>query len=158
MNDQEAQFDAGLERQVSKALSQDLKRLYQSPGHVPDSIDRAILSQLPVPSTRAYRIRVYRTVAAFAALIGIVIGLLVFTQGETNISTDEQAQTSTFARTDIDQNGTVNILDAYSLARHIKSQQPARPTWDLNADGRINQADVDLVAYTAVRLSRRELL
>jgi hypothetical protein len=158
MNDQEAQSDADLESQAAKALSRDLKRLYQSPGPVPDSIDRTILSRLPAPSRRPYRIRVYRALAALAALIGIVIGLLVFRQGETNISTHEQARISTVARTDIDQNGTVNILDAFCLAKHIKSQQPTRPTWDLNTDGRINQADVDLVANTAVRIHRRELL
>jgi len=158
MNDHGPQFDTDLDKQVTKALAQDLRRLYQSPGSIPESVDRAILGRISSPRRRPTRARIYRTVAAAAALIGISVSVWVFRPTNMEMRTDDQPRINTLARTDIDENGTVNILDAYSLARHIKSQQPTPPAWDLNTDGRINQADVDLVAYAAVRLNGKELL
>lgn len=158
MKDHEPQFDADPDNQVTEAFAQDLKRLYQSPGAIPESIDQVILGNTRIPSGRPTRIRIYRAITGAAALIGIVIGLLVLGQMNKNVSTREYSGTDSLARTDIDQNGTVNILDAFSLARHIEAQQPLSPTWDLNADSRVDQADVDLVAYTAVRVRTREIL
>lgn len=153
MEDHEPQFDADLDKQVTKALAQDLRRLYQSQDSIPDSVDRAILAQVTLPRQRPSTMRIYRSMAAAAALIGIAVGLWVFRQANMGMRPDDQPVMNTLARTDIDQNGTVNILDAYSLARRIKSREPTRPAWDLNTDGKINQADVDLVAYAAVRLN-----
>jgi hypothetical protein len=58
------------------------------------------------------------------------------------------------AQADIDRNGTVNILDAFTLARHIEAERPHRASWDVNADGLIDRRDVDTVAFTAVRLNK----
>lgn len=52
---------------------------------------------------------------------------------------------------DIDENGTVDILDAYALARRLESDDPDGP-WDFNSDGQLNEDDVRLVALEAVML------
>ena len=57
-------------------------------------------------------------------------------------------------RADIDGNGRVDILDAFRLARSIEARGPVDRKWDLNGDGRVDQADVDLVACAAVRLDQ----
>ena len=56
--------------------------------------------------------------------------------------------------TDIDGNGRVDILDAFTLARHIEARQPAEAMWDFNGDGLIDRRDVDTVALAAVRLNK----
>jgi hypothetical protein len=55
---------------------------------------------------------------------------------------------------DVDGNGTVNILDAFALARHVDAQRPSEAKWDLNADGLVDRRDVDTVALAAVRLNK----
>ena len=57
-----------------------------------------------------------------------------------------------FERADVDQNGRVDILDAFALARRI--QQGAAGGFDLNGDGVVDKLDVDFVAAQAVRLRR----
>ncbi|MHC4709322.1 MAG: dockerin type I domain-containing protein, partial [Planctomycetota bacterium] len=52
---------------------------------------------------------------------------------------------------DLDRSGRVTILDAFALARQIKSGQ-SPSSGDINSDGRIDRADVDAIAMLAVRL------
>ncbi len=49
---------------------------------------------------------------------------------------------------------TVDILDAFTLAKHIESKQPTEAMWDFNSDGLIDRRDVDTVALAAVRLNK----
>ena len=58
------------------------------------------------------------------------------------------------SQADIDRNGEVNILDAFTLARHIESRQPLSQLWDLNGDGLVDRRDVDTIAMAAVRLNK----
>ena len=52
---------------------------------------------------------------------------------------------------DIDGNGTVDILDAYAMARLLESGESGGH-WDFNSDGQLNEDDVQLVAFDAVML------
>jgi hypothetical protein len=55
---------------------------------------------------------------------------------------------------DVDRNGTVNILDAFELAKKIESAQNRGPGWeDVNGDGVLDKADVDRIAHMAVRVA-----
>jgi hypothetical protein len=58
------------------------------------------------------------------------------------------------AQADIDQNGRLNILDAFKLARNIEAGLHLERTWDINGDGLVNREDVDKVAFAAVSLDR----
>jgi hypothetical protein len=44
------------------------------------------------------------------------------------------------------------MLDAYRLARLVDSGQPVDLQHDYNRDGRVDQADVDMLARAVVRL------
>jgi hypothetical protein len=59
-----------------------------------------------------------------------------------------------FVQADIDRNGRVDILDAFRLARYIKSADRPKTKWDINRDGIVNRSDVDSVAFAAVRLHK----
>jgi hypothetical protein len=48
----------------------------------------------------------------------------------------------------------VTILDAFSLARQIKAGGKIDKSWDVTADGVIDQADVDAIAQRAVALPK----
>ena len=52
---------------------------------------------------------------------------------------------------DVDENGTVDILDAYLMARLLESAQSG-DHWDFNSDGQLNEEDIRLVAFDAVML------
>ena len=52
---------------------------------------------------------------------------------------------------DIDENGRVDILDAYAMARLLESGDHGG-TWDFNSDGQTDEDDVRLVALDAVML------
>lgn len=52
---------------------------------------------------------------------------------------------------DIDQDGRVDILDAFAMARRI-SKGDRGTVWDRNQDGQVDQQDVDLLAQLTVTL------
>ena len=51
---------------------------------------------------------------------------------------------------DVDFNGRVDILDAFAMARQIRSGQDK--LYDINHDGRFDATDIDIVAREAVKL------
>ena len=53
---------------------------------------------------------------------------------------------------DVDQNGVVNILDAFALARSVESHHSNLLRWDQNGDGFADRNDIDLIAMRAVTL------
>jgi hypothetical protein len=53
---------------------------------------------------------------------------------------------------DINNDGNVDILDAFRLARILEGQEPTSSREDINRDGRVNLTDVDAVARRAVAL------
>lgn len=53
-------------------------------------------------------------------------------------------------KSDVDLNGQVDILDAFAMARQIRSGQDMR--YDINRDGRFDKLDIDIVAREAVKL------
>lgn len=56
------------------------------------------------------------------------------------------------ASNDIDQNGEVNILDAFALARSVERQDAGASQWDQNGDGHADDEDIQLIAMAAVTL------
>jgi len=55
---------------------------------------------------------------------------------------------------DIDGSGNIDILDAYALARNLRTGRPGLKHWDFNSDGRVDHADVDVIARRAVSVTR----
>lgn len=56
---------------------------------------------------------------------------------------------------DLDHNGTIDILDAYALAK-AQQRGEANRQLDLNNDGQVNQRDIDVLANQAVALNTAE--
>ncbi len=140
-----------LQRRVSPTFGKDLKTLYSPKSAAPGKVDQAIVQaarqRLTKPSRHRLRLTRIGAAAAAAAVILFLITLNVTRHG--GIS-DQPPLASIPA--DIDGNGRVDILDAFKLARRIEGAGDPEAAWDLNGDGRIDAADVDLVALAAVRL------
>lgn len=154
MANKEEHFDEDLELSVSAGLRADLNAFSQPPQPVPAEIDRAVLDRAHQHLIRPQRRRpVLRWVASAAAVAAVII--LVFSLNLTrkaHLSADRSARAE--AQADIDHNGRVDILDAFTLARHIESASRPELKLDINGDGLVNRDDVDLVAFAAVRLDK----
>jgi hypothetical protein len=131
-----------------------LTRLHEPPLAVPAELDDAILAQ----AKRSYRVRVRRWAMVqriglgLAAAAVLAIGFRVF------ISRDplppaafQRPQLAQLA--DVNHDGRVDILDAYSVARHIARHESLDAAWDVNGDGVVDQKDVDIIANLAVHVS-----
>jgi hypothetical protein len=174
MTEHDRQFD-DLERRVSEQFRRDLRTLLEPAGPVPAQVDKAILERarrrVTRPQPRIIRLRWAASAVAAAAVV--VIGLVLYQAADhpspqsaipyPQLVDGGVAQRAVSAkispdlaegRADIDNNGRVDILDAFRLARHIESRGPAEMKWDLNGDGQVDRADVDAAAFAAVRLDK----
>jgi hypothetical protein len=145
-----------LDRYVSDRLRNDLRGLFEAPGDVPPRVDKAILGQasrrLAKPHRLVIRLRWAAGIAAAAAVL--VVGVVLFNPKSKIQNPKSLSPALAEDRADIDGNGHVDILDAFRLARYIEAHGPLDMRWDLNGDGRVDQDDVDLVAFAAVRLDK----
>jgi hypothetical protein len=71
------------------------------------------------------------------------------------ISVVRQNGPSAYAREDVNRDGRVNILDAFQLAREIRSGTELPRALDVNGDGVVDQADAEAVAAEAVSLEKK---
>jgi hypothetical protein len=126
-----------------------LEELQRSFGRIPDvpvAVDDAIVREARAGFHRRRRFAltarwIGATAAAAAAVIIVVL----------NLRPDHAAATSVAG--DIDRNGSVNILDAFALAKRIQGPAGAVAKGeDVNGDGVLDQRDVDQVAQQAVAL------
>lgn len=90
---------------------------------------------------RARLVRIAGAAAAVVLLAAIVPVLL----------TREGSSTTTLAG-DLDNSGTIDMLDAYRLAMLVQDGGAIDTVHDLTADGLIDDRDVDAVAAHAVRM------
>jgi len=111
---------------------------------VPSTVDKAVLSRAQERFAEIRRVRSrakavwWMSAAACFVILALIAGSLI--------------RAPRFERADVDQNGRVDILDAFALARRI--QQGTAGGFDLNQDGVVDKLDVDLVVAQAVRLRK----
>jgi hypothetical protein len=70
------------------------------------------------------------------------------------LSLNSQKPASGFAREDLNQDGTVDILDAFALAKKVEAGSASDTNVDLNGDGKVDQQDVAALAAQAVALEK----
>ncbi|MBX2850579.1 MAG: hypothetical protein KTR15_02390 [Phycisphaeraceae bacterium] len=96
---------------------------------------------------------------AAAAMVAFVVfvGNPFAKQADPNLAavTPNSPQPTLAQPGDLDANGSIDILDAYALAKQIDRGQASTET-DLNGDGRIDQSDIDWIANRSVALNTGE--
>ena len=139
MNDKHG--DPGDESQLRmpERLAEDLKRLYAPDGSVPPQVDRAVIILVFALNTSDERDT--KQIAEKSEVNR--------TRSAADVGFEEAA-----VQADIDLDGRVDILDAFKLARYIKSAGRLEKNWDMNGDGTVNSEDVDLIALAAVRIDK----
>ncbi len=132
--------DTPLERRLERLL-QDATT--HSGTRIPDRVDRAVLAMAAAKTAQIRRTlwrdrawRLTRYAAAVAAVLLLFAGL-------TQHLVDNRAPPS---------ERPVDIVDAYLLARTLASGERPSADEDHNGDGRVDAADVDRLARTAVSL------
>jgi hypothetical protein len=153
MTDHPRQPSSG-EPELPPELTAALRRAYDAPLQVPAAVDEAILRDARWGFARRRRFGlaarwVGGIAAAAAAVVVVAFNLHRARPAATNVAATQQG----FVAGDVDQNGHVDILDAFVLARKVDAR-PATVTRadDVNADGVLDRRDVDAVAAMAVRL------
>jgi hypothetical protein len=131
-----------------------LARLHDPGIAVPSELDDAILSH----ARRSFQARVLRWAIVrrigigLAAAAVLTIGIRVFVPHDHYpAALLQRPQLAQLA--DVNHDGRVDILDAYSVARHIARHEPLDAAWDVNGDGVVDQKDVDIIANLAVHVS-----
>lgn len=160
MSDNDRHFDNDPDLTAAPKFAEDLGKLFAPNRPIPASVDRAVAEaarrHFPQPEPRIWKLRwTVPATAAAAILVGISVWWFNADPGHpTARESRPQALAVALPQADIDRNGTVDILDAFTLARQIESKQPVDQVWDFNGDGLIDRRDVDTVALTAVRLNK----
>ena len=152
MTDKRGQFDDEFDAGVSDEFSADLKSLFGNRGQVPGHVDRAVMRHARKRLTRSSRLAVLRWVGSAAAMIAIVscVYFMNFMKQDSPMAMEKAVAVSA---NDIDGSGSVDILDAFKLARHIESDNPFEARLDINGDGNVDQQDVETIAFAAVNLN-----
>lgn len=139
------------------ALTAGLKAAYtRQAASVPPETDEAIRQSIrdhcaqQRGAGRRVRPRTIGWSGAIAALVALAVTawvLLSPTQpGPTQFAAQPRAA-------DVDRDGTVNILDAFALARMLDAQRTPDTALDLNSDGVVDGRDVDAIVMQAVSVT-----
>lgn len=126
-----------------------LKQSRTVPIFIPPTVDEAILhaARRHLSQQKPARFRwllLLRWGAAAAALIAVLaIVPLATRKGGSNL-----------VRGDLNRDGRVDILDAFTLARELKTGGHPGPQSDINGDGVIDDRDVSALAAKAVSLGK----
>ncbi len=163
MNDKMESDEFG--EDLPDAVKAALRNRFGSVPEVPSNIDQSILADarrhFEQHGPAALRLTKRRRVSAWQwTAIGSTVAaacVLFFA-----LKPDQLQQVNSFAASspgvaadaqltsDVDFNGRVDILDAFAMARQIRSGR--EKSYDINHDGRFDVTDVDIVAREAVKL------
>lgn len=122
-----------------------LRDAYTHHTKVTPAADNAVLSMAHAEFSRRRRMRlVARWGTGLAAAVAAMIVIA--------ISIHHPTPQKSLAKGDVNGDGTVNIVDALSLAKHLANHDAIEKRWDLNGDGVVDQKDIDALAMKAVSL------
>jgi len=171
MTENKEHLENDFDRKISPKFSADLNTLFKPQSPVPPEVDRAIMDRVnqhfagqkfDKNTQQRFRWASLWKIAAAAAVIIFAFSLeLTWKSGVRESEIVYSTLKAQSADNDIDRNGRVDILDAFTLARQIEKAghneenlSLRKQEWDINGDGLINNKDVDTVAYAAVRLDK----
>ena len=142
-------FD-GSESALPEAFRSAMRSRY---GPVPDvtpEIDRAILADARrhlltnAPIIKRRRFSAWKLTALASTMVAAAVLFLALSPKSEDGPQESVAQ-------DLDGNGRVDILDAFVMAREIRSGR-GQSIHDVNGDGQLDQTDINEIAQRAVML------
>ena len=146
------------EFEVPKGLVEDLRAVFGRSVTVEPEVDESILAMARARfARRRPRVLVLRWAAGAAAAAACLMLALLLWVPARRADVAGIARHAAVAKEDFDRNGTVDVLDAFALARRIEAPGERRDEWDINGDGAVDKKDVDVIAMAAVSLEREAL-
>ena len=183
--DKQNQSQPEQEPKAPAKLVTDLKELHKEHIFVPPKVDQSILnaarehlektSREPAEQETAGQPWIPQWAPWAAAAASLMLLLFLTLPGEKQTSPSAVAQTSApsgiialnqepsspttkatkISPKDINKDGQVDILDAFTLASRIQTGS-IEEKWDINGDGQVNQADVEEISAFAVKLEPKD--
>jgi hypothetical protein len=155
-NTPEKNFDQWAEQGGPPRLKAGLAEIFGSAPAMARSMDDRILSAAREQSIRRNRMRwtiryAIGSVAAAAAVVLIAIKMNRHDQPIINNPAPAIATAEDFNR-----DGSVDMIDAFLMARKVAGQEWLAKEWDFNHDGAVDAKDVDVVAFAAVKIKGAE--
>lgn len=144
------------EPRAPERLARALERHLGAPGELGElgsgakELERRVLAAVkPELARRRARPRLVRRWAPLAAAAAVVAALAAWRW----LATRPDEHASPFAAADVDRNGTVDVLDAFAIARGLERGGAELPSeWDVDRDGRVDARDVEIAMDEAVRV------
>jgi hypothetical protein len=131
-------------------LSEDLKALFAPPRVIPRRVDDAILAAAREHlAGRARSRRMVHFPRWLAAAAVVVLAAVLSSLWFSNRRLPE------VTREDINRDGRVDVLDAFTLARRLQQGAATARSFDINGDGVVDQRDIDAITTRAVKLDGR---
>ncbi|MEM7249538.1 MAG: hypothetical protein AAF533_29795 [Acidobacteriota bacterium] len=122
-----------------------------------DEALRSLLTQGAADLRRRRRGRVLTSwvlPAAACLLVGVgLVSLRERRQHETASEAPAMMASTTLDRRDLTGDGSVDVLDAFALARWVESGRRLDPAWDFTGDQVVDRRDADALVRDVVRLS-----
>lgn len=146
-----SRLDEQFDDELPAKLWEDLKRVEAGRRAVPPEIDRLILSSARARLARFGRLNLFLRWGGAVGAIAAAVLLSVYIVHPATRS----GPRVTWRADDLNRDGSVDILDAYLLARRIEGGEKMAGG-DVNGDGVIDQRDVDALAHRAVSLGKGE--
>ena len=130
-----------------------LRELPQERIFVPRTLDEAVLraARKHLAGENKRRVGWFRLMPWTVAVALLALVLLL---AEVFTSKLAKQRAPAFALEDVNHNGRVDILDAFALAKQIRTQSVTSARWDMNGDGVVDERDVAVIAARAVRLAK----
>ena len=142
--------------QLPQAVVDDLRSLYGRGPMVPAERSGFILSSARAQFARRQRMRLAMRVggaaAAVAAMVLVVVMVMPERSGRMGTQGPISVQATSADRRDVNTDGSVNILDAYLLAKQVEREGAMDRALDFNLDGRVDRGDADAIAAAVVTL------
>jgi len=135
-------------------LVEGLGQAYGRSVEVPRAIDQAVLGAMREKFARRRRMRlIVRWGAVASGAVAACVVLAIWLGSGDGRATQMASTPATVAiKGDIDASGRVDMVDALLLARRVKRGEKLDAAWDINGDGKVDQADVEAIAHGAVTL------
>ena len=156
--DKRNQSQPDQEPKAPAKLVTDLKDLHKEHIFVPPKVDQSILNAAREQLEKTSREPAEQETvgqpwspqwAPWAAAASLMLLLFLTLPGEKQ---KPLSPATMISHKDINKDGQVDILAAFTLASRIKAGAAIEENWDINGDGQVNQADVEEISAFAVKL------
>jgi len=145
---------------LPKRLAADLRTAYSHDVHVPEAVDSRVLNNARVGFAKRSRFWSGLFYSGFAAAAAVLIFGIVLPEIYPAVEHVRPHKVGTqmlnvipSAAEDVDHNGKVDILDAFVVAKLVETGKKVDEAYDVNGDGKVDQADVDRIAHAAVAVA-----